>query len=161
MQTETDKLTLLKTYKEVGADTKKLMEAMYGKQTFSEKITDRVKTFEDACHALGIKPEDVLHSAHSPALERDIVSINAYSKLIVIIRALNEDWEANWNDDSEYKYYPWLKYTSGVGFSYSGYGYSHSATAVGSRLCFKSRELAEYAAVQFNKEYNEFFTLNK
>ena len=120
-------------------------------------IKERIKTFEDACKELGIKPDDVLHSA----LERDIVSINAYSKLIVIARALNEGWEPNWNDSSEYKYYPWLQYKSGVGFSSSVYVFTCTDTCVGSRLCFKSRELAEYAAVQFNKEYYEFFTLNK
>ncbi|MNY77977.1 hypothetical protein D3C86_2180520 [compost metagenome] len=48
---------------------------------------------------------------------------------------------------------------SGAGFSFFDYAFDHSGSCVGSRLVFKSRELAEYAAKQFINEYKDFFTL--
>ncbi|MOA38929.1 hypothetical protein D3C78_1606660 [compost metagenome] len=48
---------------------------------------------------------------------------------------------------------------SGAVFSFVVYAYGHSHSGVGSRLVFKSRELAEYAAKQFINEYKDFFTL--
>lgn len=127
---------------------------------FNQKITDRIKTFEDACEAL--KFNDCTLSVATPSgskIKRDVVSLAAYLKLTIIARALNEGWEPNWADSNEYKYYPWMKYEAGSGFSDSCCGGSATYTSVSSRLCFKTRELAEYAATQFKDIYNDFLTL--
>jgi len=153
---DTNKVKTL--YSGASLELKESLKDIFGEQLFNRKITDRVKTFEDACEALGIKPEQALIS--SPiALEKDADSINAYGKLIIIARALNEGWTPDWTDTNEYKYYAWLEYKAGSGFSFYGYDFDRSATTVGSRLCFKSRELAKYAAQQFESIYNEFFNL--
>jgi hypothetical protein len=119
---EIKKENALTAYKAGGEPEKKLLRNLFGEKTFSEKITDRVKTFEDACEVLGIRPEDVLHSAHSDYLETEIDAINAFAKLTVIVRALNEGWKPDWNNSSEYKYYPWFNMESGSGLSYLGCG---------------------------------------
>jgi hypothetical protein len=75
----------------------------------------------------------------------------------VICRVLNEGWSPDWNNSSEYKYYPWFK-MSGLGLSYDGYGFTHSDTYVGSSPCFKSSELAEYAGKQFISIYKDFLS---
>jgi hypothetical protein len=49
--------------------------------------------------------------------------------------------------------------SSGVGFSSDGYAYAYTASAVGSRLVFKSEELAKYAANQFLEIYKQLFTI--
>jgi hypothetical protein len=114
------------------------------------KITDRIKTFEDACRELGVKPVD--DSFLTP-------DESAYMKLKVIAKALNEGWKPDWNDSNEYKYYPWFSMSSsGVGFSCDDCSFSRSIAPVGSRLVFKNRELAEYAGKQFAAEYKEFYT---
>lgn len=120
-------------------------------------ITERVKTFEDACNVLGMNKIELGMSG----LNEDEISIVAYAKLIIIARALNEGWLPDWSNSSQYKYIPWFKHNaaSGFGLSVDGYGYWCAATDVGSRLCFKSSELATYAGKQFEALYNEFLTI--
>ena len=127
------------------------------KKSKSKSITDRVKSFEDACQELGYG--GTVSIEVPKVLDGDKDSIGAYAKLIIIVRALNEGWTPDWNDTNEYKYYPWMEYKSGVGFSCLDFVNSFSGSGVGSRLCFKTRELAEYAAKQFQDLYNEFFNL--
>lgn len=101
----------------------------------------------------------------------------AYTRLAIIAEALNEGWRPEYTED-EYRYYPWFGlYTQEeyddmddedkercrfVGRSYSNanahgglvcasayYGSASSYTHIGSRLAFKSRELAIYCGKQF------------
>lgn len=119
-------------------------------------IKERVKTFEDACKVLGIQQSELTVSGE---LENDFKSLSAYAKLIIISRALNEGWVPKWEDDNEYKYYPWFDLSSGSGLRFNDYDHQDSTSAVGSRLCFKSRELAEYAGNQFLSIYTDFFII--
>ena len=130
---------------------KEMLNDTFGKAFFSQKITDQVKTFEDACSILGTCVATVL-SLHDTKDER------AYKQLKIIAEALNEGWKPNWNDKSEGKYYPFFDMSSD-GFSFVNYGVWGTYTIVGSRLCFKSRELAEYAGKQFASIYKDFLSL--
>ncbi|THU34222.1 hypothetical protein FAM09_24705 [Niastella caeni] len=121
----------------------------FGKDFFNEKITDRVKTFEDACLVIGIDPADVCHEADEP----DDV---AYKKLKVIARALNEGWEPDYNNSNQRKWFPWF-YMDKPGFRLHGCDYAYSITPVGARLVFKSEELARYAANQFLVLYSNYY----
>ncbi len=147
----------LKAYNNGSSDVKSVLENLLGKETFTPKdITDRVKTFEDACNILGKDPGDLIPGE---AVSQDSNSIVAYRKLIIIARALNEGWVPDWENDSQYKYYPWFDLSSGSGLSYHDYAYRDSYSTVGSRLCFKSRQLAEYAGKQFLDIYKDFFII--
>lgn len=132
---------------------KKILVNSFGEQFFSEKITDRIKTLDDACIELGFDPG---MEARLSGLPDEI----AYTKLKVIIEALNQGWTPDWSNTNEAKYYPWFEYSrsSGFGFSDTNYNYTRTDTTVSSRLCFKSRELAEYAGKQFIEIYREFLT---
>ena len=143
------------------ADTsgKKLLEDLFPNQKLSGEITDRVKTFEDACAVLGFDSQDISLEVHGKALSKDIKSIAAYTKLIIICRALNEGWVPDWTNDDQYKYYPWFDLSSGSGLSYLDYANAGSRSAVGSRLCLKSEELAKYVSTQFNPEYKDYMLL--
>lgn len=44
-------------------------------------------------------------------------------------------------------------------FSFDGSGGRYSASVVGSRLCFKSEELSDYAGETFIDIYREFFVI--
>lgn len=110
---------------------------------------------------------------------KDIV---AYIKLRIIVAALNEGWQPTFSDD-EYRYYPWFVFYTkeeldamdeeersrvlgrsgsfanahaGVAYSVTGSASSVSNTYSGGRLCFKNRELAEYAGQQFLAIYADF-----
>lgn len=110
-------------FKNAGKDGKQVLTDLFGKQvSLYDNITERVKSFEDACQVLGISTNvpDVkgLPRKHQKA-------IVANYKLIIIAEALNEGWKPNWQDSDEYKYYPWFDMTNpaGVGFSFDLYGY--------------------------------------
>lgn len=124
-------------------------------------VIERVKTFEDVCEELGITVEEALPFNEELTMTPDRVAINAFAKVSLIAKALNEGWAPNWDDSSEYKYYPWfeMRNGSGSGFSFSYFNRSSSTTFVGSRLCYKSRELCEYAAKQFELVYKQLFTI--
>ena len=138
---------------------KSLLVNLFGKETFSQKITDRVKTFEDALALDGDQDEETLEFINSTVKHPDLVSTKAYMKLVVIARVLNEGWKPDWTDTNQYKYQPWFKHKSGFGLAYFVCGYRGTLTHVGSRLCFKNSELATYAANQFADIYNDFLTI--
>lgn len=125
----------------------------------SEKITDRVKSFEDALEIVGASDDQKIllyYNGHDTSMLASV----ALAKLSIIAKALNEGWQPDWSDDDQYKYYPWFnKLASARGFSYYGYDCAYSYSGVGSRLVYKTSELAEYAGKQFNQLYNDLFSL--
>ena len=52
-----------------------------------------------------------------------------------------------------------MESSSAGGFVCNDYGSRGTYVAVGSRLCFKSRELAEYAGKQFKDIYEEYYVI--
>lgn len=119
-------------------------------------ITEKIKSFEDACTFLGLNPIEVL----PPDTMYNAKYLIACAMLAIITKALNEGWEPDWDNSNEYKYYPWFDMrSSGGGFSFVGYGSDYVVSSVGSRLCFKSRELARYAATQFLDIYKDFMLI--
>ena|SRR5689334_9094293 len=122
---------------------------------------NRIETFEDACKALNLgDPAAVLPNLDFfPEHHRK--ALTAHAKLIIIAEAMNEGWKPDWDNNKQWKYYPWfdMRNSSGVGFSFVDCVNGDSASSVGSRLCYRTRELAEYAGKQFQDLYNEFFQL--
>lgn len=121
-------------------------------------ITKKIKSYEDACKVLGLNPEN--QPCVDSVSEKDRNSIIAYHKLIVVVRALNEGWEADFTNFDQYKYWVWL-WVDAAGFVYAHASVSPSSTyaTIGSRLCFKNRELAEYAISQFKSLYEEYLLI--
>jgi len=146
-----DKEKAKRLFKNASEEIKQIFIDTFGQDAFTGNIMDRVKTFEDACAEAGVKPEDVYD-------QKDTPDEKAYKILKLITKVLNEDWTPNWKDTDQRKWYPWFEFSSGSGFDYSGTGchYTYTGTLVGSRLCFKSDELAEYAGKKFIKIYNDF-----
>ncbi|MGQ0738387.1 MAG: hypothetical protein ACT4OJ_04940 [Bacteroidota bacterium] len=89
----------------------------------------------------------------------------AHAQLVIIAEALNQEandgkpWEPNWKNGLWDKYYPWFKLSSGSGLSYGDCDDRRSHSTVGSRLCFISREVAEYAGKHYQKLYKQYFLL--
>lgn len=101
----------------------------------------------------------------------------AYTRIAIIAEALNEGWRPEYTEN-EYRYYPWFGlYTQeeydemddddkeccrfvgrsnsnavagcGLVCANASYGSAYSYAGIGSRLAFKSRELAIYCGKQF------------
>jgi hypothetical protein len=122
-------------------------------------ITEQVKTFEDACKVEGVDPKNLPIVEHLPKKYRQ--SIIAHYKLMVITSALNEGWEPNFLDWNEWKYWNWFYLeaagaSAGFASASTSYAASHTSAYIGSRLCFKTRELATYAREQFRDLYFEY-----
>lgn len=124
-----------------------------------EEITDRVKTYEDACKVLGVEPINE-QNAKAQGFRSDEI---ARRKLETIAAALNEGWKPDWNNTDQYKYYPYFyiqenaKGKGSAGLSYAG---TYNAAAmtyayIGSRLCFYASRLARYASNQFTDLYEQ------
>lgn len=180
-------LAAYETARETGADsTMKVLEALFGEDTFKPKdVTERIKTFEDACRELGMEhPFVAAYNAWIMNEEfDDQLDILAYLKLRIICAALNDGWEPKFTED-EVRWFPWFwlytaqeiedmdeqekqerhlistgDYETGyAGFAYANsfYAPSSTATSVGSRLCLKSEALAVYCGKQFIDLWADF-----
>lgn len=114
------------------------------------------------------------------------VDVLAFLKLRIITAALNQGWSPDWTNDDEYKYYPWFCiYTEdeyndlddddkerccrvvgrsgsnasafgGLVYALASNASSYSYAGSGSRLAFKTRELALYAGNQFIELWCDF-----
>lgn len=86
----------------------KLVDAEEEQKKDERPITERVKTFEDACKELGEDHKLVQQfKAIKTAIAED-KEATAYFKLCIITAALNEGWKPDFTNDEEYRYYPWL-----------------------------------------------------
>ena len=86
----------------------KLVDAEEEQKKEERPITERVKTFEDACKELG---EDHKLVQQFKAIQEAIAEdkeATAYFKLGIITAALNEGWEPDFTNDDKYRYYPYL-----------------------------------------------------
>ena len=152
--------SLLAAFRNAGKEGKQVLSDLFGKQVaLYDNITDRVKSFEDACQVLGIST-NVPEVKGLPRKHQKAIIANY--KLIVIAEALNEGWKPNWQDSDEYKYYPWFDMSNpaGVGYSYTSSTASHANANFGSRLCLKNRELAIYFGQTFTDLFNDSLLLN-
>ena len=117
-----------------------------------------IKSYEDACKVLGIQP--ISENAVAAFPKEDRKSMLAYHKLTIIARAINGGWKPDWNDRTQYKYYPVFFYEN-AGLAYANANYSASVTtaSIGSRLCFQTEAMSDYAAATFADLYTDFYCL--
>ncbi|MFA6261066.1 MAG: hypothetical protein WC760_06340 [Bacteroidia bacterium] len=142
-------------------ETKKVLSALLGDSFIPRPVMERIKTFEDALSAVGATADQHSLLQYS-GVNTGMLAAQAHLRISIIAKALNEGWQPDWTNSSEYKYYPWFnmeEFKSGVGLSADVCAHADSHSTVGSRLCFKSSELAEYAGTQFISEYSKLFTL--
>lgn len=150
-------------------------------------VTERVKTFDDACKELGIDAEAIQQQWQDAGIT--MLDEVAYQKLRIITAALNEGWEPEFKED-EYRYYPycilytkaeieqkddewkdeynlqlWLGggYSSrgaacGLASAVSSYAWSYASACISARLAHKTEELAIYSGKQFTELWANYYT---
>mgnify|MGYP003430034929 FL=1 len=86
----------------------KLVDTEEEQKKDERPITERVKTFEDACKELGEDHKLVqqYRAAEGTSL-MDSINVAAYLKLRIITAALNEGWEPQFTEDED-RWYPYL-----------------------------------------------------
>lgn len=155
-----------------------ILTALFGKQKPDYTDYHNIKTYEDACEAIGVKPivrllEEVADIAHL-----------AYIKLCTIARALNNDPDFPRFTKDEYRYTPWFYLYNqkeidemdeedrnrlvlwggnasdgaacGLAYATSDSDWSTSLASIGSRLAVKSSEIAIYFGEQFKELWKDF-----
>jgi hypothetical protein len=116
----------------------------------------KIKTFEDACSAANEDPND-------PKFSTGTVDEIAFKKLKVITKALNPvGFKPDWNNSNQYKWTPWF-YMNSPGFRFNGSicDVTGTGTTGGSRLCFASEEISNYAGKQFLSLYSDMMILKE
>lgn len=166
----------------------KLVDCEQEEQKDNRPITERVKTFEDACQILGIDAEAIQEQWESAGL--DMIDEIAYQKLRIITAALNEGWEPDFTNPDEYRYYPylclWTKEeleqktdewkdernlqlclgggpssngaSCGLAFAVSSSAWSAALASFSARLAHKTEELAIYSGKQFTELWANYTT---
>ena len=120
-----------------------------------KSIFERIKTLQDAIDELGEQDEEVKFLRLLEPIGKE-THVYGRQEAVVIAKALQEDWVADFSDSDQRKYTPYYEASSAGGFVYHDYASWGTDTHVGSRLCFKSRELAEYAGKQFIEIHNKY-----
>ena len=153
-------------------------------------ITERVKTFEDACRELG-EDNHLVEQYRVIDENADFISdghdIFTYLKLRIIAAALNEGWKPQFTEDEERWWFTlWTEkelseksdewkadrhiistgdysrdWAAGFAFSTSFDAPSGSGAVFDSHLCFKSEALATYCGQQFIKLWVDFNMIKK
>lgn len=150
-------------------------------------VTERVKTFDDACKELGIDAEAIQQQWQDAGIT--MLDEVAYQKLRIITAALNEGWEPEFKED-EYRYYPycilytkaeieqkddewkdeynlqlWLGGGASNNGAYCGLASARSISAwsfasayFSARLAHKTEELAIYSGKQFTELWANYYT---
>jgi len=146
----------------------------------SKNVMERIKTFEDAYNELG--EDHPLVKEYCWQNDDTSADLLAYLRLRIICAALNEGWQPQFTKD-ERRWYPWFYlYTQeeidamteeekgrvvgrasynasasgGLVYANASNVSSLSSAYYGSRLVFRTRELAEYAGKQFGDIWADF-----
>lgn len=119
------------------------------------KKTKLATSFEEICEIKGYDIEKSLPTVSSVP-EQFRKQIIALAKAMIITEYLNDGWIPDWDNYYEWKYVIWFSMDKPgfrlyvvrlyVSFTHSG---------AGSRLCFRTRALAEHAAKYFLEIYKE------
>ncbi len=142
----------------------------------------QIKTFEEACEAINISPED----PRMKLISLDITPshIKAEMKLEIIQEALNEGWKFI-PDGTTRAYWPWFwfytdeemapmndekrsqivdfsefsEHYAGLGSARSRNAWSYSYSNLGSRLASKNGKTAEYFGRQFTEIWRDYLCI--
>lgn len=145
----------------------------------------QIKTFEDACKALGLAIPEGLPEMLQPQYEAIIPArYIAQMKLEIITAALNEGWEYR-PEPGVRCYWPWFVFFTknemddmgpekekernvvpflpgqangfcGLAFSYSNLAFSYSTARYGARLAYKTAALAKHSGKQFTELWRDY-----
>lgn len=184
---------IIAAYETATESGKSLLQALFpdlslgqtSAETDNRPVTERIKTWEDAC-----RDQDIVSYEFEDWLDDQGFAPDeqAFHKLRVIVAALNEGWKPKFTED-EGRWYPWFVLWTELelqdkleawkeehvminiadyvgdfcGFACTRSHSSPSGTDMhfGSRLCLRSEELADYCGKQFIDLWADFYLIRK
>lgn len=182
---EIKKENLVAAYNTADESGKKMLQALFPEEQFEQPqavenipVTERIKTFDDACRELGSDHPFVKaykgYVSHIHQHDMNDYDLLAYLKIRIIFAALNDGWEPQFSTN-EWSYHPCFflyrkqeievmdedkKFdtrmmntddyiTNYDGFAYAQTNFVSEMTGIGYRLLLRTKELAEYCGKQF------------
>ena len=162
-----------------------ILTALFGKQKPDYTDYHNIKTYEDACEAIGVKPIVRLLVEDEDGHKEEVADIAhlAYIKLCTIARALNNDPDFPRFTKDEYRYTPWfylynqkeidemdeedrnrlvlwggnaLTVRLAASLVRTRITIGRTRMRLGSRLAVKSSEIAIYFGEQFKELWKDF-----
>lgn len=117
------------------------------------KELEDIKDYSDVCKKLCIKELTEVSFHHVPMSQRK--KLLAAHKIMNIARLFNGDWEVNWEDGSQRKWYPYFEYEAGPGwcFFYSNYRDAYSSAQV---AFYKDENTSNHCGRLFISIYKDF-----
>jgi hypothetical protein len=191
---EIQKENIIAAYETATENQRTLLQALFPdlllgqaeKQTDDRPVTERIKTFMDACDEVG--RDSHLYYAYTIAQalwenhenSYDDADLLAFAKLRIIVAALNEGWIPTIGRD-KFVWYPYFRLsefitddsasrlTIGYATEHDGFGYAFSLSDTSDpyyvhhnlRLCLKSEDLANYCARQFADIWQDYLLIRK
>ena len=146
-----NKAGIIQAYTEGTSQQKKVLITLFGNEIIGN-IIHRVKTVDDAFSIKGISRDSIILVSDTP----DEI---AYKEMKVVCEVLNEGWKPNFDNGNEKKWEPYFNMAGGFAFVGSFCVCSGAGTFLGSRLCYFSKEISDYAGVQFLSEYRKLLKL--
>lgn len=121
-----------------------------------KELPKEIKTLDDVINKLGEDDKEVIN-LFKLTREGFDTHILYRQMAVVIAKALNNGWVPDFSNSNQLKYEPRFYIDSSLGsFKYSDCIHRTVGSTVGSRLCFKSKELAEYFGKQFIDIHNKY-----
>ena len=149
-------------YNKSTPEFKAILEDSFGKDFFLQKITDRIKGWDDVCKEKGMHP---VADLPFPAPKNDHQeAVNAFHICTLAREVLNDGWRSDFGNNVRYILYPDVikdnSRPSGFRLSFGAFTYPSAATVAGARLEFASREIAKHFFDCFLEHYEKLILIN-
>jgi len=142
-------------YPRVSKELQKQFVELFGENFHLVKKPEELTTLEDILHYHGI---DRSFLPYQQPQNKEELALNATAWLFKISEAYNGDWEANWSDTSQYKWYLY-RYRNSVGSWSVDCFYNFNYHGSPSGLYYKSKELAVLAEKTFPQIYKDYWMI--
>ena len=119
-----------------------------------KKVAGEINSVQDAIEILGESDSTVKQLRLLQSLEGVSDKFISEMEIEVVAKSLNEGWKPNWKDLNECKYFIWWAME---GNYFNSVNYCYRVAETSSRLCFKSRTLAEKASEILEKQFMNYY----
>ncbi len=117
-----------------------------------EELIARITTIEQVYAELGKKMLTINDFSFLPVYNR-VKALN-FQHIQAIAELFNEGWKPDWNNNNEYKYYPYFQFGSG-GWSFYFYR-NYCCCAGGVPAFYKNEKIATYVGKTFLPIYADY-----
>lgn len=119
-----------------------------------KKVVGEINSIQDAIEVLGESNSTVKQLRLLQSLEGVSDKLISEMEIEAVAKALNDGWKPNWKGANEYKYYIWWNMENNCFAVVDSFFRNANAS---SRLCFKSRALAEKASKILEKQFMNYY----